>query len=70
MINIIMNPTRRKRSRDEKKEYDVGYHIIFKTYILIQYIWYQNICLKSYNASSKFCSMAISFQSLKNWSFQ
>ena len=26
---------------------------IFNTYILIQYIWYQNICLKSWNASSK-----------------
>ena len=25
----------------------------FKTYILIQYIWYQNICLKSCNASPK-----------------
>lgn len=26
---------------------------LFSIYILIQYIWYQNICLKSWNASSK-----------------
>ena len=37
--------------------------IFFKTYILIQYIWYKNICLKSWNASTK-------KQVKENWYFK
>ena len=48
--------------------------IFFKTDILLQYIWYQNICLKSWNASSKKHVVSLLYGDMltivENWSFQ
>ena len=45
-----------------------------KTYILIQCIWYQNICLKSWNSTSKEQVVFLLYDDIliivENWSFQ